>query len=105
MQHFNEYQTKQHIICYQIKASRWEGACGLIHPDTGHLLHLGSSQQSLKQYTHGQINQTEHEIFIRHINPLMFDVIDDKLEGVARGFYHVYTRARKASVYTQSYRP
>ena len=28
-------------------------------------------------------------VFIRHINPLMFDVIDDKPEGVARGFYHV----------------
>ena len=27
--------------------------------------------------------------FIRHINPLMFDVIDDKPEGVARGVYHV----------------
>ena len=26
---------------------------------------------------------------IRHINPLMFDVIDDKLEGVARGVYQV----------------
>ena len=30
-----------------------------------------------------------HEGFIRHINPLMFDVIDDKPEGVARGVYHV----------------
>ena len=27
--------------------------------------------------------------FIRHINPLMFDVIDDKPEGVARGVYYV----------------
>ena len=26
---------------------------------------------------------------IRHINPLLFDVIDDKPEGVARGVYHV----------------
>ena len=26
---------------------------------------------------------------IRHINLLMFDVIDDKPEGVARGVYHV----------------
>ena len=26
---------------------------------------------------------------IRHINPLMFGVIDDKPEGVARGDYHV----------------
>ena len=25
----------------------------------------------------------------RHINPLMFGVIDDKPEGVARGIYHV----------------
>ena len=25
----------------------------------------------------------------RHINPLMFDVIDDKPEGAARGVYHV----------------
>ena len=29
------------------------------------------------------------EVFIRHINPLMFDVIDDKPEGVARGVYNV----------------
>ena len=27
--------------------------------------------------------------YIRHISPLMFDVIDDKPEGVARGIYHV----------------
>ena len=27
--------------------------------------------------------------FIRHINPLMFDVIDDKPEGVAQGVCHV----------------
>ena len=27
--------------------------------------------------------------FKRHINPLMFDVIYDKPEGVARGVYHV----------------
>ena len=27
--------------------------------------------------------------FIRHINPLMFDGIDDKPEGEARGVYHV----------------
>ena len=26
---------------------------------------------------------------IRHINPHMFGVIDDKPEGVARGVYHV----------------
>ena len=26
---------------------------------------------------------------IRHINPLMFDVIDDEPEGVARWVYHV----------------
>ena len=26
---------------------------------------------------------------IRHINPLLFGVIDDKPEGVARGVYHV----------------
>ena len=26
---------------------------------------------------------------IRHINPLMFDVIDDEPEGEARGVYHV----------------
>ena len=25
---------------------------------------------------------------IRHINPLMFDVTDDKPEGVAQGVYH-----------------
>ena len=25
-------------------------------------------------------------MFIRHINPLMFDVIDEKPEGVGRGF-------------------
>ena len=30
-----------------------------------------------------------HEGFIRHLNPLMFDVIYDKPEGVARGVYHV----------------
>ena len=27
------------------------------------------------------------EVIIRHINPLMFDVIDDKPEGVAQGVY------------------
>ena len=27
--------------------------------------------------------------YIRHINPLMFDVICDKPEGVAQGVYHV----------------
>ena len=25
----------------------------------------------------------------KNINPLMLDVIDDKPEGVARGFYHI----------------
>ena len=35
----------------------------------------------------------------------MFDVIliDDEPEGVARGVYHVLTRARKARVYTLSH--
>ena len=28
-------------------------------------------------------------VFIRHITPLMFDVIYDKPEGSARGIYHV----------------
>ena len=28
-------------------------------------------------------------MFIRHINPLVFDVIYDKPEGVAREVYHV----------------
>ena len=36
----------------------------------------------------------------------MFGVIDDKPEGVARGVYHVYTRARRARVYyTLSHEP
>ena len=30
--------------------------------------------------------------FIRHINPLMFDVIDNKPEGVARGLLCINTR-------------
>ena len=30
-----------------------------------------------------------YKLIIRRINPLMFDVIDDKPEGVARGVYHV----------------
>ena len=46
-------------------------------------------------------NRHTLEWFIRH----MFDVIDDKPEGVARGFYHVSTRARRAKVYTLSYQP
>ena len=29
-------------------------------------------------------------MFIRHINPLMFDVIDDKPEGVGQGFIHYH---------------
>ena len=33
----------------------------------------------------------------------MFDVIDDKPEGVARGVYQVSTRARRARVYTLSH--
>ena len=33
----------------------------------------------------------------------MFDVIDDKPEGVARGVYHVKTRARRSSVDTLSH--
>ena len=35
----------------------------------------------------------------------MFDVIDDKPEGVARGVYHVETRARRVRVYTLSHQP
>ena len=35
----------------------------------------------------------------------MFDVIYDKPEGVARGIYHVLTRARRARVYTLSHQP
>ena len=31
-----------------------------------------------------------YKLIIRRINPLMFDVIDDEPEGVARGVYHVY---------------
>ena len=46
-----------------------------------------------------------HAAYIRHINPLMFDVIDDKPEGVAWGVYHVLTRARRARVYTLSHQP
>ena len=34
----------------------------------------------MKLYKYGEII---------HINPPMFDVIDDKPEGVARGVYHV----------------
>ena len=34
-------------------------------------------------------NLTSLPLFIRHINPLMFDVIDDELGGVAQGVYHV----------------
>ena len=33
----------------------------------------------------------------------MFDVIDDKPEGEARGVYHLLTRARRARVYTLSH--
>ena len=33
----------------------------------------------------------------------MFDVIDDKPEGLARGVYHV--RARGATIYTLSHQP
>ena len=33
----------------------------------------------------------------------MFDVIYDKPEGVARGIYHVQTRARRARVYPISH--
>ena len=35
----------------------------------------------------------------------MFDVIDDKPEAVARGIYHVLTRARRARVYTPKGNP
>ena len=51
----------------------------------------GESQQKFKSCINISIPEQPEavDVIIRHINPLMFYVIDDKPEGVARGVYHV----------------